>query len=266
MGWDLKLNQNSLEIHVTPTTSSLGTQDLWFWSGAAWWCSLIKHRKITTFCCGKVEQSCELMMYLGVLQSLPLGLKPVDPAQFYPSFKQEPCCISQDVADTGALGSYLSLITLLGKDPPRCQLWRAINNPFLKTLLQCCYTGFAPCRALRVVLTCLVVVFLWDTDLIEKLWWGFLYILESALPVMRGWAGPLQMVAEKSQGTYSPNSIPANLLFNYFTSFFHLENRNESVTEHQTLVCAMPYILLPPHLSCSFSQTASSVQPPPTYL
>lgn len=78
---------------------------------------------------------------------------------FHPSFKQESCCISQYVADTAAPGSYLSLMTLLGKDPPSSQLWTAINNLLLKTTLQCHYTGFAPCTALRVVLICLIDFF-----------------------------------------------------------------------------------------------------------
>lgn len=72
----------------------------------------------------KAEQSCDLMIHLGVLQSLCLGLQPMEWIQlsFHPSFKQESCCISQDVADTAAPGSYLSLMTLLGKDPPSSQL------------------------------------------------------------------------------------------------------------------------------------------------
>lgn len=68
--------------------SGLETQDLWFWSSSAWWCSLIRHRKKSQpSVVAKVEQSCALMMHLDVLQSLSFGLKPMDPAQFSSQFQ-----------------------------------------------------------------------------------------------------------------------------------------------------------------------------------
>lgn len=70
----------------------------------------------------KAEQSCDLTVHLDVLQSLCLGLKPVNPAHFSLQFQREPYCISQDVTDTAAPGTYISLITLLGNDTPVSQL------------------------------------------------------------------------------------------------------------------------------------------------
>lgn len=41
---------------------------------------------------------------------------------------------------------------------------------------------------------------LWHTDSVKKLWWDFLYILESALPVMHGWAGPYRWLQRSRRG------------------------------------------------------------------
>lgn len=62
-------------------------------------------------------------------------------------------------------------------------------------------------------------LFFWDTVFIEKLPRDFPHILRSALPVMYGWAGPLQMLGEKPRRTSGPNTTPADLLLNCFPNF-----------------------------------------------
>lgn len=240
--------------------SGLDTQDLWFWSGSAWWCSSINYGKITTFCCGQGRTILWSHDTPGCTPKPLSGLTThgMDPAQFSSQFQ------------TGVLlhfsGCCWHSSSRLLPQPNDTAGQRPTQQPALNCHQQSISQDhvamplhwFCTLQSPESGSDMLGWFFLWDTDLIEKLLY-FLYILESPLPVMCGWAGPLQMVAEKSQGTYSPNFTPANLLLYYFTSFFHLDNRNESVTEHQTLVCAMPRILLPPHVSCSFGQTLSTV-------
>lgn len=85
---------------------------------------------------------------------------------------------------------------------------------------------------------------------------------------MCGWAGQLQMLGEKPQRTFGPNSTPANLLLNYFPNFAIWTTMQMSqllITWH---LCKYPMFFWPCASMCLFQLHPSSdlIAQPPIHL